>query len=638
MASKFRGSYALWLLAGISLLALAVRLYCLDCYSLWGDEISSIEVAQRGVAAIFNDRFGWMRVQTPLHYLAVWLTLQPVDATTTAALVRLPSALAGALTVPVVYLLGRELFSRLTGLLGALFVALSAVHLGYSQDARPYAFLTLLTALSVYSLLVAERTGEGRWWLAFAASTTLNILNAYFALTLVMPALAPYLLWVAWRLFARRSEGGRPLLYGLASFGVSGAVGLFMLLDMMQVPRIPPDLSRFVNPLELLSRSSAFALELMVWFTQYGLGARADRLLAMLLLILALVGLYGAVRTSHWRGVALCLLFVLVPSAILAVLSTTNVVFQRYALFVLPFYFLLLGNGIATVASLRDIIGSARPSIVKPARVAGITIGTLAALLFLMSTYGYFTPEGHAVLSYRPDFRSAARYLAERATERDTIIFADDPALGFSVAQFYWRNTPPATVYDARDPRLFTHKPAGNVYWVVSMIPPVVAGKIASPEQGWAETRVYERVAILREDRPGDILPSMEGLVSKLEAITLGNYSFKNYQPVRVLRGGIQQAKGDAAAAAETYRRANTYFPVGEEYLRTAEGFASIGDDTRAWREAFLSKFCQPERPGVHLWLAKRLRETGYEEQSRIEAEIARVLEAASAASAGKQP
>src|SRR5215216_853382 len=86
------------MLAGIFMLGLLLRLYCLDCYSIWYDEVASIEVAQRGLNAIFTDRFGWMNVQTPLHYFQVWLTMQPVDPTATSILVRLPSALAGALT------------------------------------------------------------------------------------------------------------------------------------------------------------------------------------------------------------------------------------------------------------------------------------------------------------------------------------------------------------------------------------------------------------------------------------------------------------------------------------------------------------------------------------------------------------
>jgi hypothetical protein len=70
------------LLAGISLLALVIRLWSLDYYGLWYDEVASIEIASRGPLAIFTDRFGGMLVQTPLHYFLVWLTSQPIDPAT----------------------------------------------------------------------------------------------------------------------------------------------------------------------------------------------------------------------------------------------------------------------------------------------------------------------------------------------------------------------------------------------------------------------------------------------------------------------------------------------------------------------------------------------------------------------------
>src|SRR6266542_2759579 len=96
----------------ITLLALALRLWCLDCYGLWYDEVASIEIASRGPAAILTDRFGGMLVQTPLHYLMVWLTSLPLDPASSSILVRLPSVIAGALTPLVVYGIGKEMFGR----------------------------------------------------------------------------------------------------------------------------------------------------------------------------------------------------------------------------------------------------------------------------------------------------------------------------------------------------------------------------------------------------------------------------------------------------------------------------------------------------------------------------------------------
>ena len=90
----------IWLLpAGIFLLGLALRLYCLDCYGFWGDEVASIEGARLGVQGFTGGCFGWICNQTSLHYLLVWLTIQPVEPALTGALVRLPSAVASVIAV-----------------------------------------------------------------------------------------------------------------------------------------------------------------------------------------------------------------------------------------------------------------------------------------------------------------------------------------------------------------------------------------------------------------------------------------------------------------------------------------------------------------------------------------------------------
>ena len=68
----------------ILIIALLSRLYCLDCKGLWYDEVASLDVAGRGLPALLTDRFGWMSVQTPLHYFIVWLTAWPTDPANSA--------------------------------------------------------------------------------------------------------------------------------------------------------------------------------------------------------------------------------------------------------------------------------------------------------------------------------------------------------------------------------------------------------------------------------------------------------------------------------------------------------------------------------------------------------------------------
>jgi uncharacterized membrane protein len=87
---------------------------------------------------------------------------------------------------------------------------------------RPYAVLVLLTTLSVYCLVMALRKGSAGWWVAWAVSTAANLLNAYFALTLVIPALVPYFAWLLLRLRNGPRKSTRLLLAATASFAAVG--------------------------------------------------------------------------------------------------------------------------------------------------------------------------------------------------------------------------------------------------------------------------------------------------------------------------------------------------------------------------------------------------------------------------------
>jgi uncharacterized membrane protein len=70
------------------------------------------------------------------------------------------SALFGILCLPVIYKVASQLFDRTTGLLAAGVLALSRFHLEFSQEARMYSLLCLLSLLSIYFFikLLEERS------------------------------------------------------------------------------------------------------------------------------------------------------------------------------------------------------------------------------------------------------------------------------------------------------------------------------------------------------------------------------------------------------------------------------------------------------------------------------------------------
>ncbi|TMB93368.1 MAG: hypothetical protein E6J40_15290, partial [Chloroflexi bacterium] len=103
----------------IFLLAAALRFFDLGAKGLWLDE-----VIQAGAARYqsLGEVIAWTRWddQMPLLNGITWLMR---GALPNDALLRLPSAIAGLLTVVGMYLLGRALFGRRAGLIAAVLTA-----------------------------------------------------------------------------------------------------------------------------------------------------------------------------------------------------------------------------------------------------------------------------------------------------------------------------------------------------------------------------------------------------------------------------------------------------------------------------------------------------------------------------------
>ncbi|MEO8286912.1 MAG: glycosyltransferase family 39 protein [Chloroflexota bacterium] len=609
----------------IFLCALLLRVLTLDTHGFWIDEVASLDGASLGFPTFISGRFGYHANQPPLHYALVWLTSLMADPTTTTFVGRLPSALAGAFTVPVIYGLGKELFGKAQGIIAALLLAISTVHLNYSQDLRPYSLLVLLTTLSVYCLVRADRTDSPKWWAAFVLSMIGNALNSYVAMTFATPPILLFLAWVLWKKWRTRRETPGTFTPAVIATALVGVGLLVSGLDMLGAPRTSPDISRFA-----LSSGLFSVPELLTWFTQFGLAGSLERLLQLTLFGIALVGLLAAVanpaRTARrYEGAVICILFIVFPSLALSFFATSTAVFQRYALFVIVFYFLLISHGAVTLYNLLPVRAS--ESATRAWRGVSILLGVAVLSAFILGAYNYFDPQQHQKVAFRPDFRTVASYLANKVRPHDTVIFLDDTGHGYTVTNFYWHNKPPTAIYDARDPLLFSHPlDGGDIYWVTTFSDLSALDRIAQPDLGWAEVASFELVRVLHEVHPTSTADSMSRIVDTLTTL------LPDYQPVVTLQGCIQQGRGQIEAAAATYRRAGTFFPIGADYQRTAEGYSSLGNELFAWRDALLSKYLQPFRPELHRWLAAQLQQKHFDTESQAETEIANALEAEAAA------
>ncbi len=172
-------SGALWVLAALTALGIAIRFASLDVQSYHHDEVIT---AARVIPGNFADMLRAVansESNPPLYYVLAWGWAKLFGAGEVG--LRSLSALFGAVTVPLVYCIGRELASRRAGLIAAALVAVNPMLIWYSQEARSYALLVLLCAASLLFFARALRTRSGRDLALWGLLSALALYSHYFA-------------------------------------------------------------------------------------------------------------------------------------------------------------------------------------------------------------------------------------------------------------------------------------------------------------------------------------------------------------------------------------------------------------------------------------------------------------------------
>jgi mannosyltransferase len=213
-------SRVFWIVAGLTLGAAVLRFATLGLQAYHHDEVVTASRVLRSGFVHAMEAVGFSESAPPLYYALAWAWTQ-VTGTGELGL-RSLSALAGVATVPVAYLLGAELRGRRAGLLAAALVAVNPMLLWYSQEARDYSLLVLLTALAALYFVRALRhppgvprvgypygprtrgTSGGRDLVLWGVFSALALATHYFAVF-------PIALEAAWLLHRR----GRRALAGL---------------------------------------------------------------------------------------------------------------------------------------------------------------------------------------------------------------------------------------------------------------------------------------------------------------------------------------------------------------------------------------------------------------------------------------
>jgi len=321
---------ALPLLILLTLAAAWLRLSHLGSKSLWLDEGATFALAR---ASWRHFWWVWWYGEANLQTVYFLLMRGWVQGGQSEAWLRLPSALFGIASVPMLYVLARRLVPASAALASAALLAFSPSHVYYSQEARSYTLTLFLVLLSSLFFVRAVEEGRRKDWVLWTLFSFLAFYSHDFA-ALVLVAQVCSLLFrktspQAWK---------RALFGGLLIF-------LVALPGLTYLFRASPENLHFIwmpraTPREIWRLAGFFS----------GEGVKA-----FLALVLWATGLIAILQTRRqcregsWPGM-LILTWAFLPAAITAVVSLRHPIFmQRYLIFSLPAIIMLAAIGMTAL-------------------------------------------------------------------------------------------------------------------------------------------------------------------------------------------------------------------------------------------------------------------------------------------------
>lgn len=200
-----------WVVLLLFIAALAMRLIGLGAHSFWFDEGLEIDRALSEWSQILLLSAG---PDPPLFRLII---APLVRVSNSEFILRLPSALLGAGSVPLLYAWLRLLGRPQLGLWAALLLAVAPAGIYYSQEVSQYALVLFLTVALLYAAELVVRVGRVRHWVLLTVTGVLSLL-AYYGLGAVLLVISLRLAWQTW------SGRSRERLLGFAGYHL--ALGL----------------------------------------------------------------------------------------------------------------------------------------------------------------------------------------------------------------------------------------------------------------------------------------------------------------------------------------------------------------------------------------------------------------------------
>jgi mannosyltransferase len=309
----------------IALITGTITSYQIGHRQLWQDEYSTWYAS----TLKFSD-FVRLISHVDLSVAPYYLFMHPWIALfgDSPAALRAPSALSMAIAAGLIVLLGQRLFDLGTGVLAGLLFAVLPTVSRYAQEARPYAFATLLAVLATLLLVRAIQSPTWPNWLWYGIAMLALGYTHMIAITLALPH------FLAVRSAVKRHDVLR--LWRWLAAGVA-----------MVVLVVPYALSASSQ-----SVATAWIKVTFVKLGDYPADLTGSGRIAAGLAILGLLGVLLLWRSARVRVVMLATWMLLPPLVAFAGGQKLHVFLFRYFLFTLPAWTLLAAAGLTAIVRI----------------------------------------------------------------------------------------------------------------------------------------------------------------------------------------------------------------------------------------------------------------------------------------------
>ncbi|MBN2422220.1 glycosyltransferase family 39 protein [Candidatus Woesearchaeota archaeon] len=166
----------------ILLIALILRLAGIGSEPYWTDEVITVRWVQEPLKTAL-DVFVNSELYPPMYMLTLWVWVRFFGITPIAT--RLLSTLFSIMTIFVIYLVGKKLFSEKVGLIASVILAFSNFNIYYAQETRAYSFLVFLTLVSFYYFILSLEKLSLKNSLLYLFSTLILIYTHVFSLLII---------------------------------------------------------------------------------------------------------------------------------------------------------------------------------------------------------------------------------------------------------------------------------------------------------------------------------------------------------------------------------------------------------------------------------------------------------------------